>query len=99
MDPEIKLVSTEGDEITFKESFKDFAKAVYDAIEDGDEKTLTGFAISTATLNLIKDYLESCNYEPKDDYAWYKRGTPKPTNTNNDLNETDKAFCEKCKFR
>ena len=47
----------------------------------------------------MKDYAEGCKYVPPT-YDWSTvRGVPKPTNTNADLNETDRAFCEKYKFR
>jgi len=94
----ITCVSTEGVDVEFKEDFKNLSKVAYDTLEEGDDNTVKGLAISTASYNMIKDYAESSNYNPET-YDWYKRGVPKPTNTNADLNETDRAFCEKYKFR
>ena len=90
----ITFVSTEGDNIEIKEEFKDLAATVAETLESGDEMTIKGFAISTATYNIILAFLESCNYKPST-YDWYVRGVPKPTGTNADLNETDRNFCEK----
>ena len=71
MEPEtFTCVSIEGENIVFNDDFKNFSSAIESALEGNDERIIKGFPISTADYNMIKEYLESCDYKPHE-YEWH----------------------------
>ena len=69
-DETFTCVSIENENIVFKEEFKNLASTIFDALEDNEERIVSGLEVSTAVYTMMKEYLESCDYKPNT-YEWY----------------------------